>query len=47
MFVVFKDSMGNEYDYMPRWDELVTINKCRDDIESLNKHLCAQRDTNG
>ena len=39
LFIVFQDYKGEEYDYMPKWDELITILNSSKNIEELNSLL--------
>lgn len=39
MFVVFEDSDGNVFDWMPKWIELEKLFITRDNVEEINKNL--------
>lgn len=38
-FIIFEDYKGQEYDYMPKWEEIQTINNKKNEIELINKNL--------
>lgn len=40
MFIIFKDREGNEYSYMPKWQDLKTFNDKSFEIEIINKEQC-------
>lgn len=42
LFIIFEDYQGNEYDYMPKWDECAELNRMKDIVEELNKDLARQ-----
>lgn len=42
LFIIFEDYNGNEFDYMPRWDELDAIMWNKDQVEKINKELCVK-----
>lgn len=39
LFLIFEDYDGQEYDYMPKWDEIRRVNEGKDFIEEKNKEL--------
>jgi hypothetical protein len=39
LFIVFQDYNGNEFDWMPKWDDLISIDEAKKNIEELNKKL--------
>jgi hypothetical protein len=39
LFIIFEDYNGNEYDYMPKWDEIDEFSKKKKEIDELNKSL--------
>jgi hypothetical protein len=39
LMIVFKTKDGDEFHYMPRWDELSTISQSKSAIETMNKQL--------
>lgn len=39
LFLVFEDYNGNEYDYMPKWNELDLVNERKYRVEELNREL--------
>ena len=47
LFIVFEDYDGVEYDYMPRWDELKSLQESKNYIEDLNKKLAKEVLNNG
>jgi len=47
LIVTFVDHFGNEFEYMPKWDNLEEINKKKSEVEAINKRLCFQHNQGG
>jgi hypothetical protein len=44
LFIIFEDYNGQEFDWMPKWDEIATIEESRVNIDDLNKILAAKQE---
>lgn len=42
LFLVFEDYEGNEFDYMPLWDDLELLNLKRQEVELINKKIARE-----
>ena len=40
LFVIFEDYQGNQFDWMPKWDEVVELRGFREVAEQVNKEVC-------
>jgi len=43
LFLIFEDYSGNEFDYMPQWEELSTLPRMKELIEDINKNLASEK----
>jgi len=42
LFIVFEDYFGNEFDWMPKWNEIKELNDKKNEVEAINKKLCKE-----
>lgn len=43
LLVFFKDNQGKEFVWMPRWDEVASINNLKSEVERINSELAREK----